>query len=148
MKGKYFKLPIFIICIIIVQTMNKTVYEMPSNNKGTWEIAAKKGDTISIKIRGNKTTGYSWYLANREQLSQNIIKPLNLDQHGSTTNYMMDENPEHLMGVGGYFYFDFQIPENIENQVVDLEFLHKRPWEPEAHSKTIVKLSIGEKTEL
>ena len=148
MKGKSFKLAVLIICIILSQTMNKTVYEMPSNTKGTWEISAKRGDTISIKIRGNKTTGYSWYLVNRDQLKKLNIQPLNLDQHGSTTNYAMDENPEHLMGVGGYFYFDLQIPDNIENQVVELEFAHKRPWEPEPISTTRLKMSIGEKTEL
>lgn len=141
------KLVILLITIMIGEGMKKSIHEKPANSDGSWEISCVRGEIISIKLRGNKTTGFSWYLQNKETLSKNIIRPLNLDENNSTNHYEMDENPQHLMGVGGYFYFDFKIPVKAENQIVELVFNHKRPWED--HSSLLhVKVNIGEKNEL
>ena len=128
--------------------MKNSVHELPTSNKEKIIIFANKGQTFSIKIRGNKTTGYSWFLLNPEKLDKETIEPLNLNEHNTTTNYQMDENPNHLSGVGGFFYFDFKIPENAETQMLELSFVHKRPWEDQ-QTVHIAQVSItGVKKEL
>jgi len=122
---------------------------MPINSKGKWDIHTARGEIISLKIRGNKTTGFGWYLENRDALEKNIIDPLNLDESKSTQDYMVDENPDHLMGIGGYFHFDFKIMDNAEKKTVELIFSNKRPWEDKQPMTLVhVNVIIGEKTEL
>jgi predicted secreted protein len=146
MKGQL-KFVILLIIIIIGEVMNKTIHEISNNNSGNIEISCIAGETISLKLRGNKTTGYSWFLNNKPSLNNNAIEPLNLDEKDSTNDYRTDENPNHLLGVGGYFYFDFKISDNADSQTVDLVFNHKRPWEH--HSNLLsVKLNILGKNDL
>lgn len=148
MRVLCFKLKCLLIAIIINSVMDKTIIEVP-NSEDSWELSASKGDTISVKIRGNKTTGYNWFLLNADKLDKNLVKPLNLKEDSSTSDYKVDDNPNHLMGVGGYFYFDFKIADDAPNQVVELEFSHRRSWEPIENQKIKkARLTIGTKSEL
>jgi predicted secreted protein len=129
--------------------MNKTIHEMSITNEETWQISANKGETLSIKIRGNKTTGYSWFLSNREKLSNDSLQPLNLKDDNSSKDYVTDEHPDGYCGVGGYFYFDFKVADEAKYQVIVLSFSFRRPWEPKENEKiTDVNVTIGTKIDL
>lgn len=107
----------------------------------TLEVSPQEGQTFTIKIRGNPTTGYTWFLDNRDNLDNSAIKALNLNEFGSSRNYKTDEHPEGMVGVGGYYFFTFKALK--KGASVDLVFIHKRPWESGHVRKVTVKVNIS-----
>ncbi len=100
-----------------------------------FKISIKKNETLVVKIQGNPTTGYGWYLDNHKNLRTDELKPLNLDESGSPDEYKTDPHPPGYVGVGGYYYFRFQ-PKK-PGVTVDLVFIHKRIWSPEENVKRV-----------
>jgi predicted secreted protein len=89
---------------------------------------------LQVKIRGNPTTGYGWFIINLSNLDQKVLKPLNLNEYNSTDDYITDTHPPGFVGVPGYYYFKF-LPINISNGTL-LTFVNKRPWE-ETDERTV-----------
>jgi predicted secreted protein len=119
---------------------NDDLFTMPSDlaQDTPWNISAKMGSTFTIKIRGNPTTGYSWFLENRTNLNTSLIQALNLSEHGSA-DYVTDPSEPGMVGVGGYYYFRFSALAAGDAQLV---FVHKRPWETSPLKTVTVNVSI------
>ena len=105
---------------------NNTLFFAEAENKES-EIKIKNGQEFNIKINGNPTTGYSWYLNNEDELKAAGVEPINLNEYKSG-NYVQDEAPQGMCGVGGVFDFKFKLAEGKKN-VPDIKFSYKRPWE-------------------
>ena len=125
------------------QTPNPSddLFTLPSDlpQDAPWNISAKVGSTFSIKIRGNPTTGYSWFLENRNNLNTSMIQALNLSEHGSA-DYVTDASEPGMVGVGGYYYFRFSALAAGDAQLV---FIHKRPWETSPIRTVTVNVSLN-----
>lgn len=143
----------FIICISIMFSSNTKsganeveldsntdVYELP-NDVNEWEIKDSVGKIIDIKIRGNPTTGYGWFLVNAGDVDINVLKPLNLNQYNSANDFVVDEHPTGMVGVGGYYHFKFQALK--AGQDLKLKFVNKRPWEEQNDREVIIKVTIS-----
>jgi predicted secreted protein len=91
------------------------------------DITHKAGELFTVKIRGNPTTGFSWFLENVRKLDTSAIKPLNVNEDGSSQKYITDEHPEGMVGVGGYYYFIFKALKSNVN--LTLNFIYKRSCE-------------------
>lgn len=96
---------------------------------------------FTFKIRGNPTTGYKWYLAEEIQ-EDDSLQATSLKEDRSTKNYQIDDAPEHMMGVGGSFYFNFK---GKRAGTYPLIFVHKRPWETESIEQKAIKVTISDK---
>ena len=57
--------------------------------------------TVSIKLKGNPSTGFGWYLENKEDLLKSNIKPLNLNEY--LTVELSNNEDNKLLGQGGFF---------------------------------------------
>ena len=116
----------------------EVVLEIPlrvTNNK-VFISSLTMNQTLVIKIHGNPTTGYGWYLENYQNLNSSGLNPLNLNEYGSTDEYKTDPHPAGFVGVPGSYYFRFQ---PIKSQVsLNLVFINKRPWMPEEDVKRVV----------
>jgi len=100
------------------------------------------GNTLVIKIKGNITTGYGWYLDNPKELhEEKIISPLNLDEHNSA-EYVTDKHEKGMSGVGGNYYFKFKLL-SATNGTTPLRFVNKRAWEKEDFTTINVNLKIN-----
>lgn len=104
------------------------------------ETAIKVGDILSIKIKGNPTTGFIWML-DPANLNKNILKPLNLNEHNSA-EYIPDTHPEGMVGFGGNYKFKF---EALAEGNIDLKFINKQPWMPDIARTVSVKVKISSK---
>ena len=107
----------------------------------TLEVSPAAGQIFTIKIRGNATTGYGWFLQNRANIDTDAIQALNLNEYGSSQNYITDEHEEGMVGVGGYYYFKFKALKSGAS--VSLVFIHKRPWETSPVRTVEVKVNIS-----
>lgn len=122
---------------------NAVVVEIPKSvsNNQEYSKEVSTSQVLIVKIQGNPTTGYGWYLDNQENLDTSVIKPLNLDEHGSTRDYQTDPHPPGFVGVPGSYFFKFQPLKAGAN--VNLKFIHKRPWMPnEDIKKATVNINI------
>ena len=108
-----------------MQTNNTLLFNKAENSES--EIKVKNGSEFNIKIAGNPTTGYSWYLNNEDELKKEGVQPTNLNEYKSA-DYVQDEHPIGMAGVGGIFDFKFKLDEGKKN-VPDIRLSYKRPWE-------------------
>jgi inhibitor of cysteine peptidase len=83
----------------------------------------KVGDTISVVLEGNATTGYMWQSAMPEQAS-----PLVTLNNGEG-NYTQDSVPSGTVGAGGMYTFIFTA---VAAGQVQLELKYWRPFEPQS----------------
>jgi predicted secreted protein len=97
---------------------------------------------LVITMRGNPTTGYGWYLKNANELNEDVLIPKNLNEHNTAKDYVTDEHPEGMVGVGGSYKFKFLCNKASEENV-DLVFEYKRPWEKNEALRTVtVKVNL------
>jgi predicted secreted protein len=91
-------------------------------------INVKQGEIFNISLEGNITTGYSWFLNNKEELIKSKIIPLNLDDYNSA-EYISVPHEEGMVGFGGTFNFLFKLENNSNLPKIIFEYL--RSFEPE-----------------
>ena len=83
-----------------------------NSNGKTVEMAS--GQRLTIKLKGNATTGYSWIL---NKYNKKLVKFINV-------NYVVDNNK--LLGSGGTWVTNFQV---LKPGRSEIRFIYKRPWE-------------------
>ena len=108
-----------------MQTNNTLLFNKAESAES--EIKVKNGSEFNIKIAGNPTTEYSWYLNNEDELKKGGVQPTNLNEYKSA-DYVQDDAPQGMVGVGGNFDFKFKLDEGKKN-VPEIIFSYKRPWE-------------------
>ncbi|KAG4104591.1 hypothetical protein H8356DRAFT_1028308 [Neocallimastix lanati (nom. inval.)] len=96
-------------------------------NASQGEIKINEGELFSIKLKGNPTTGYSWFLINDEEIANAGIIPLNLGENKSGS--YISHNPKGMVGGGGIFDFQFKASK-VTNNLPSIKFTYRRPWEP------------------
>ena len=87
------------------------------------ELEINEYSTVSIKLPGNPSTGFGWYLENKEDLLKSNIKPLNLNEF-LTVELSNQEGDNKLLGQGGFFDFKFKFLPGAENK--EAKFVYKR----------------------
>jgi len=112
-----------------------------SQQGGVQDLKVEKDTTFNVKIQGNPTTGYSWYLDNVDEVNGSGVEPLNLDETNSG-DYIQDNAQSGMDGVGGTFVFKFQVKE--VDDLPTLKFVYKRPWEKSAIATAEVNLESSE----
>lgn len=85
-----------------------------NSNGKTVEMAS--GKTLTIKLQGNATTGYSWILS---KYNKKLVRFIDV-------NYVVDNNK--LLGSGGTWVTNFEI---LKPGKSEISFIYKRPWEKE-----------------
>jgi predicted secreted protein len=131
---------IFLIFCISSDRDNRVVYKFDSEEEDTWDLKVKNGTKIVLKIQGNPTTGYNWYIKNRNMIDKNLLQTVNLD----ADNSVKFENPDvpfGFVGAPGYFPFKFDV---LNPGKVSIRFMYKRPWEREALRNVVANVEIVE----
>jgi predicted secreted protein len=139
-----FKLSILIIfvyfchCVPISQQFK--TYEYVYEDDRPWQITETKGQRFSLKIEGNPTTGFEWYINNHNSLNQNIIKPLNLDRLGGTRTIEEDEQPVGFVGAPSTFNFKFQA---VNQGTANFDLVYKQSWENVIERRIPVTINVS-----
>lgn len=95
-----------------------------------WNITVKVNTSFKIKIEGNPTTGYIWYIGNVNEIKQQFLVMKNINSNNSTDNYIVDKNNDGIVGQPGYYLFEFEaIKTTLLYKPIKMIFNQKRPWE-------------------
>jgi len=96
------------------------------------------GQTFTIEVEGNLSTGFIWALETESFKKDNIIIPLNLNDK-DTVEFV--RNKDNAAGKSGVFNFQFQAHEE-NSGFVELTFVNKRTWTLEGSSKKKIKVKV------
>jgi len=92
------------------------------------KINTKVGETFSIKLDSNPTTGYSWQAEYDDSFLELV------DQ-----GYVLPDESGDLVGAGGTEIFEFRALEEGQTTVT---MIYKRSWEEEALEERVYKIVI------
>ena len=113
------------------------LYDYKENE--AFQINTFSGKLFTVKIRGNPTTGYGWFLENPEEYST-LIKVFDLKKNNSTKHYISDKVSQGFRGSGGYYYFRFQA---LTSGDVALIFSNKQIWNPSSGKTYRIDVTIA-----
>ena len=106
----------------------KTV-EMTKDDNGK-SVTVRPGDTVQIKLKSNRTTGYSWALTGK--LDEKVLK-------SEGNEYKVDEHPAGMVGVGGNDVWTFKALAAGRTEIV---LGYARPWEKDKEPAQAFKLTV------
>ena len=103
------------------------IYTMENNGQ---TVTLARGDTLTLKLESNPTTGYGWQLT--EDMDGSVAS---LEK----TEYRQSEKAEEMVGSGGYEYFYFRAGSPGSTYIV---LNYARPWEEGVEPIDVFKLSV------
>ena len=118
---------------------------------GKADLEIKPNSTFNVELIGNPTTGYSWILENAEVIKNSkVLTVLNLDEeHNCSKTYIQDQCQDGICGVGGKFVYEFKVNEIKDNdEIPQIIFGYKRPWEKDVKEYTKAELNLKLKKDL
>jgi len=86
-------------------------------------IEVKIGESFTITLESNPTTGYKW----EASFDQNLLKL-------AKSEYKQDASKPGMVGVGGKEYFTFQ---GLKTGDAQVKMTYKRPWEQTPSDKVL-----------
>ena len=104
-------------------------YEMTRDDNGK-TIKVKVGDVIRVKLKSNRTTGYSWALTGKTDAK--VLK-------SGEVEYKVDEHPAGMVGVGGNDFCTFTA---LAPGKTDISLGYARPWEKDKEPAQAFKLTV------
>ncbi len=105
-------------------------YEMGRNDNGK-TLKVKVGDVIRIKLKSNRTTGYSWAIVSGKTDAK-VLKAGEIE-------YTVDEHPAGMVGVGGNDFCTFTA---LAPGKTDISLGYARPWEKDKAPAETFKLTV------
>ena len=107
----------------------KKTHELTKDDAGK-TVKVNVGDTIRIKLKGNRTTGYSWAMTGK--LDEKVLK-------SDGNEYKVDEHPAGMVGVGGSDVWTFTALAAGKTEIV---LGYARPWEKDKEPAQTFKLAV------
>ena len=104
-------------------------YEMTRDDNGK-TIKVKVGDVIRVKLKSNRTTGYSWALTGKTDAK--VLK-------SGEVEYKVDEHPAGMVGVGGNDFCTFTA---LAPGKTEIALGYARPWEKDKEPAQAFKLTV------
>ena len=104
-------------------------YEMTRDDNGK-TLKVKVGDVIRVKLKSNRTTGYSWALTGKTDAK--VLK-------SGEVEYKVDEHPAGMVGVGGNDYCTFTA---LAPGKTEISLGYARPWEKDKEPAQAFKLTV------
>jgi len=104
-------------------------YEMSRDDDGK-TLKVKVGDVIRVKLKSNRTTGYSWALTGKTDAK--VLK-------SGEVEYKVDEHPAGMVGVGGNDYCTFTA---LAPGKTDISLGYARPWEKDKEPAQAFRLTV------
>lgn len=122
-----------LITLILPGTISCTVKDVFTLKDNNATVELKKGDSITIKLESNPTTGYGWMPT--EDTDGTVISI-------TSTEYRQAKTAQEMVGSGGYEYFYFKA---ISPGSTDIILNYVRPWEEGVEPVMTFRLSVDVK---
>jgi len=119
---------LFIISVFAAcSSSGEKVFSEKDNGK---TVTLKAGNSFSVKLESNQTTGYSWKLS--EKTNSEIVSFL-------SSEYKASEKDKDMVGTGGFENFNFKAKSKGKTEII-LEYV--RPWEENVEPVSTFILSV------
>ena len=105
-------------------------YNMTKDDSGK-TLKVKVGDVIRVKLKSNRTTGYSWAIVSGKTDAK-VLKAGEIE-------YAVDEHPAGMVGVGGNDLCTFTA---LAPGKTDISLGYARPWEKDKEPAQTFKLTV------
>ena len=134
------------LCLLAFISCEAQVFEVDTEGNSANIFTIKKGLQFKIKLAGNPTTGYSWFLLNLKSLIESgFVLNVDTNKDGSAGGYVQkeefDENGNIIEGLGGDFYFTFEAAVKT-SEPVNFLFSYQKPWEGINDTINVAKVQI------
>ena len=132
------------LCLLAFISCEAQVFEVNVDGHTANAFTIKKGLQFKIKLFGNPTTGYSWFLLNLKNITESeFVSNVDTNEDGSAGGYVQreDETGDLIAGEGGDFYFTFEAVAKT-SEPVNLLFSYQQPWEGINNVANAVKVEI------
>ena len=134
------------LCLLTFISCETQVFEVNVDGHTANSFTIKKGLQFKLKLAGNPTTGYSWFLLNLKKLVESgFVSNVDTNEDGSAGGYVqkeeVDENGNTIEGAGGDFYFTFEAVAKT-SEPVNFLFSYQQPWEGINNVANAVKVEI------
>lgn len=134
----------FLLLVISSNAQNQII-ELNTNNKEVIHVTAKLNTTLDIRVKGNPSTGYNWYLENAEEIiNAKVLTPLNLTNRHGSKNFVQNAHTQGAIGVGGSYSFQF-LPS--ANGRATISLIYKRPWLKNSEKTYTLEVTVGKPEE-
>ena len=138
------KVLLIALCLFAFISCEIPVFAVDTTANALNSFKVEKGQQFKVKLAGNPTTGYSWFLLNVKKLtSTSAVQNVDTNEDGSAGGYVSDSDKENkgLVGVGGNFFFTFKAVTKT-TEPAELLFSYQRPWEKKENDENAVKVKI------
>ena len=137
---------LLVLCLLAFISCEIPSFEVNTEANSDNAFSVKKGQKFKVKLTGNPTTGYSWFLLNLENLaSSKYVSNVDANKDGTAGGYVPSVTPSEdgmqLAGSGGYFYYTFKAVDKT-SEPVELLFSYQRPWLKTNDDPNAVKVKI------
>ena len=105
------------------------IHELSKDDNGR-TLKVKVGDVIQVKLKSNRTTGYSWALTGKTDAK--VLKT-------GEVEYKVDEHPAGMVGVGGNDFCTFTA---LAPGKTEIALGYARPWEKDKEPAQAFKLTV------
>ena len=138
---------ILALCLLVFISCGTQVLDVDTEANSNNVFSVKKGKKFKVKLAGNPTTGYSWFLLNLKYLtSSKYISNVDTNKDGTAGGYVPSASPNEdgiqLVGSGGYYYYTFKAVAKT-SQPVELLFSYQKPWLKNNNDPNAVKVKIN-----
>ena len=135
------------LCLLTFIFCETPVFEVNTEKNSNNAFSVKKGLQFKIKLAGNPTTGYSWFLLNLKKLAESeFVSSVDTNEDGSAGGYVpdetVDENGNAIEGAGGNFYFTFEAKAKT-SEPVNLLFSYQAPWNGNSEKAVKVEITVN-----
>jgi predicted secreted protein len=110
-----------------------------TSDNSIYRVSVSTTQNLLVKIEGNITTGYQWFLENHNNIDWDVLRPLNVNSDGTTSSYVRGNGGR--FGGGGEYHFYFQ--PITPGQLISLNFINKRAWSDGSIKRVKVIVSIS-----
>jgi inhibitor of cysteine peptidase len=126
---KFTFIAVFIVLLLALAACGGPVAKLDQADNGT-SLDLKTGETFTVSLEGNPTTGYSWEVAGIEPAVVALV---------GEPDYKSDSN---LIGSGGMFKFTFKAAAPGTSSV---KLVYHRPWEEDVEPLEVFEVTVNVK---
>ena len=136
------------LCLLVFISCEIPIFQVNTETNSNNAFTVKKGQRFKLKLFGNPSTGYSWFLLNLENLtSSKFVSNVDTNEDGTAGGYVPFVSQKTsgfgfgLVGAGGDFYYTFKAVDKT-TEPVELLFSYQRPWEKVNDDSNAISVKI------
>ena len=112
---------IILLLLFTISTSKVVKFKVPENLKKA-KITVKENTVFDLRLQGNPSTGFSWFVLNEDELKDYDLTCLDLEG-----DIVYENEQAEMVGMGGEYSFKFNSGSASDKNKV-IKFVYKTYW--------------------